>query len=400
MSKIENYPSIRPSLLLDFANSGRVDPRIQCVRASTATCIGRDGKLRSVAANVPRIDFDPLTGKCAGLLVEEARTNLLVNSVFAGAVSGTPGVAPTNFPFSVGNGSTEVTPAGLYTSVRLTTATPARHFLTQLNISVDVGQHVFSLPCNFNVASSIGNFLAAVAGTAAFTVRYFVDGIEIASGVSVGTGKKKLSMLLDVTTAGTLSMRFGVGVVVSTVGDVEFSLPQLEKGAFPTSPVLTTTGAVTRAADVLSLSGLVLPKAWTALAEQQVLGISAFSTLFSVDSPSIPSNVRLVATNAGNNRPEYAEGASSTNLTALNISVSAGEARRVAALATDGVSLLWALNGTASAALAQAVNVQGSPNLRIGLPVNTQFPFSGRVSRIAIYPAMLNAVQLQRLTKL
>ncbi|WP_417283868.1 hypothetical protein, partial [Comamonas sp.] len=126
MTVIADLPSIRPSLLLDFANAGRVDPRIQCVRASTATCIGRDGKRRTVAANVPRIDYDPMTGKCLGLLREEARTNILTNSVFSGAVSGAPGTAPTNYGFGVGNGSTEVIPGDIYASLRLTAAVAAR----------------------------------------------------------------------------------------------------------------------------------------------------------------------------------------------------------------------------------------------------------------------------------
>lgn len=76
MTAIADLPEIRPSLLLDFANSGRVDPRIECTRASSATCFGPDGKLRTVPANTPRIDYDPATGKCLGLLVEEARTNI------------------------------------------------------------------------------------------------------------------------------------------------------------------------------------------------------------------------------------------------------------------------------------------------------------------------------------
>lgn len=87
MTAITNLPDLRPSLLLDFANSGRVDPRIQCTRASSATCFGPNGKLRTVAANVPRIDYDPVTGKCLGLLVEEQRTNLWLNSATAVAQS-------------------------------------------------------------------------------------------------------------------------------------------------------------------------------------------------------------------------------------------------------------------------------------------------------------------------
>lgn len=85
MTAIANLPDLRPSLLLDFANSGRVDPRMQSTRASAATCFGPDGKLRTVAANVPRIDYDPVTGSCLGLLLEEARTNLWLNSATAAA---------------------------------------------------------------------------------------------------------------------------------------------------------------------------------------------------------------------------------------------------------------------------------------------------------------------------
>lgn len=78
MSVIADLPVIRPSLLLDFANSRRVHPLIHCTRASTATCFGQDGKLRTVAAHMLRIDYDPATGECLGLLIEESDTNLLL----------------------------------------------------------------------------------------------------------------------------------------------------------------------------------------------------------------------------------------------------------------------------------------------------------------------------------
>ncbi|WP_455553989.1 hypothetical protein [Comamonas kerstersii] len=90
MSTIANFPDIRPSLVLDFSSSGCVDPRIQCVRASAATCYGPDGKRRTVAAGVPRIDLDPMTGKSLGLLTEETRTNLWLNSASAASAQSFP----------------------------------------------------------------------------------------------------------------------------------------------------------------------------------------------------------------------------------------------------------------------------------------------------------------------
>lgn len=49
-------------------------------RNSTATYTGPDGLIKTAAANEARYDYDPLTGECKGLLVEEQRTNLLTYS--------------------------------------------------------------------------------------------------------------------------------------------------------------------------------------------------------------------------------------------------------------------------------------------------------------------------------
>lgn len=79
-----------PSLDLDFAGTQSLDPVITSSRqpapvvsfsrASTATYIGADGLLKTAEANEPRFDFDPATLTCKGLLVEEGRTNVLLNS--------------------------------------------------------------------------------------------------------------------------------------------------------------------------------------------------------------------------------------------------------------------------------------------------------------------------------
>jgi hypothetical protein len=91
-----NRNSIRPSLLLDFARSKTVDPRITFTRASSATYFNNLGVLTTAASNVPRIDYNPSTLVCNGLLVEQASTNLLT---YSSAIGGTNwsnfGTAPT-----------------------------------------------------------------------------------------------------------------------------------------------------------------------------------------------------------------------------------------------------------------------------------------------------------------
>ena len=73
------YPgaTIRPSLLLNFANTKRLDKRITFIRPSIATRYNQDGLIEVVATNQPRFDHDPYTKQSLGLLMEEQRVNLL-----------------------------------------------------------------------------------------------------------------------------------------------------------------------------------------------------------------------------------------------------------------------------------------------------------------------------------
>jgi len=74
MSVKDKYPTIKPSLLLDFSNSRVLDPRIAFSRASNATYYNQEGRLATAYVNEPRFEHDPVTGEY-GFLMEEARTN-------------------------------------------------------------------------------------------------------------------------------------------------------------------------------------------------------------------------------------------------------------------------------------------------------------------------------------
>jgi hypothetical protein len=72
------------SLDLQFAAdktlTARKGPTPTFTRASTATFVGSDGLIQSSALNTARFDHDPVTLACKGLLIEEARTNLVFPS--------------------------------------------------------------------------------------------------------------------------------------------------------------------------------------------------------------------------------------------------------------------------------------------------------------------------------
>lgn len=89
-----------PSLDLDFAKTRTVDSRITFARSSVGTYYGSDGLLKTAGVNEPRINFNPETGECLGLLMEQGVQNTIPNSAsplgqftFNGGVSRTSMVA-------------------------------------------------------------------------------------------------------------------------------------------------------------------------------------------------------------------------------------------------------------------------------------------------------------------
>jgi energy-converting hydrogenase Eha subunit B len=74
----------RLSLDLQFAAdktlTARQGPTPTFTRASTATFVGSDGLIQSAAINEARFDHDPVTLESKGLLIEESRTNAIIQS--------------------------------------------------------------------------------------------------------------------------------------------------------------------------------------------------------------------------------------------------------------------------------------------------------------------------------
>ena len=101
MSIRNNFPDIRPSLLLDFANAKQLDPRITFTRTSTATYVGADGLIKTEGIGQPRFDHDPETLESLGLLIEESRTNIVSysqefnNGYWSKTGGGNPGTTVT-----------------------------------------------------------------------------------------------------------------------------------------------------------------------------------------------------------------------------------------------------------------------------------------------------------------
>jgi len=77
----QDYPTIRPTLDLNFAAVKKLDPRITYTRTGPASYIDEFGKVVLVGENTPRFDHDPTTRECKGLLIEESIINQWLQSV-------------------------------------------------------------------------------------------------------------------------------------------------------------------------------------------------------------------------------------------------------------------------------------------------------------------------------
>ena len=93
---------------LRFAQLKTLDSRVTFTRASTATYVGSDGLIKTATTNEARFDHNPTTGESLGLLVEEARTNLLLNSATLSTQSVTVAAAANTLSF-YGTGTVTLT---------------------------------------------------------------------------------------------------------------------------------------------------------------------------------------------------------------------------------------------------------------------------------------------------
>lgn len=132
---------VLPRFALDFTTAV-LDSRVGITRSNnTATAINSSGAIAVVNANLPRFDYDPVTLACRGLLVESARTNLLLNSLIDGTSLATQSVTVTAAAHTLsfygtgsvtlsGTHSATITGTGAYPTRTTYTFTPTAGSLT------------------------------------------------------------------------------------------------------------------------------------------------------------------------------------------------------------------------------------------------------------------------------
>lgn len=263
------------------ATYGHVVP---CITTTTRASVGYVNDAGGNWTLVPAATGTPAYGAAGGarisnlgLLPEEARTNSLRNNSMQGAVAGTPGTLPTNWVTATLNGLTQTivgtgTQNGIdYIDIRYA-GTPTAAGTTS-SLSFDAPTQIAA---NNTTLSVWGNsaFVALVSGSLTNMTSFSLlarmrDGGGSSAGAITTANLASVNSTLTryptsgaattLTAATTAFVQSQITWVnTDNITPVDFTLrvgwPQLELGASVSSPIRTTTVAVARAADVVTMT--------------------------------------------------------------------------------------------------------------------------------------------------
>lgn len=331
-----------PTLVLDFERQRchRYSPEtgygetplnsfMTFTRASTATYTGPDGLIKTAAVNEPRYDYDPITGECKGILIEEQRTNLRTYSAFPlkffGAIKAvltqsnivSPDGTLTNGVFergSTGNGSY----AMLGSAVTIGTQTS---FVFSLYVKKRDARYVSLRIQESTVYSSMSNAMFDLdAGTVSLQATNVGEYTEADCGITAaGAGWFRVWIKAKTGALPTAYGLFSCSDIPTAVIDglatvanlgVYFYGPQLELGAFPTSYIPTPAVFTGRAstATYLDANGVL----------QTAASGVARSNAYDYDADGVLRPVGLLLENSATNLLTQSQDFSSWGITAAS----------------------------------------------------------------------------------
>lgn len=396
---------IHPTLNL-VARPGVVPPQLTFTRASGATRIGPAGLLETVAANVLRHDYDPVSGAYLGWLIEEPRTNLLLKSELLddaawtkgnATVQADAGTAPdgtasadklredtASGQHSIRQVVSGLTAAGTYTaSVFIKAAERSRGRLVFADSTlVDGVALVFDLAAGtIEAAMVLGQGSVVGAGIKSFGNGWFRVHVS---------GKMNNSR----TSGGLYVNTRGAGAADSFTGtaDSGFYLwgAQLEGGTFVSSYIPTNAAAATRSVDVMTMNG-AMSREGTLYAEGDV--VAPGGVIVQADDGSNTNRVALYVDINGYPRLFGQPGTLN-----LGVAVVANDTPfRFAGAFRDG-DFAAALNGGAAQTLASGTVASGMTTLRIGNRAGFDAALAGHIRHLALFPRRLSNADLQTIT--
>ena len=384
-------------------------------RASTATYYSSTGVLTSAAIDAPRFDYNPATLAPLGLLIEEARTNLITYSeqfntapwlVFNTTVTADAIVAPDS-----------TTTADLV----LDTATAGVEHYVYQNISTVTNQsYTQSVFVKASAAPSFLFVVVAIGASSTVSLITFTQTagvyapattanglITSATATSVGNGWYRCSVVY--TLNGTVTahqMRlypYLGGLYTGTGIGTYFWGAQLEVGAFPTSYIPTVAATVTRAADlaaVNTLSPWYNAVAGTFVAKFDKLANASSTRVLTASLGTNVNQIRINTTVATNIRLDW-QIINSTVIQANVLGTVVVAPNVLAAVAgTYTANYFQQATNTSLGVAVTSGTVPTVSQLNLGANEGGGGILSGHIARITYYPRRMSDAELQIVTDL
>jgi hypothetical protein len=400
------------SLDLQFATdktlAARKGPTPVFTRGSTATFVGSDGLIQSAAINAARFDHDPLTLACKGLLIEEARTNLVLQS------ENHPSASWNKTGVTVASAS-NTAPNGDATSNLVTEdLSVGQHRLFQSTAYVSGTSYAISVFLKYAGRQfvAIAHPTVAANGVAIFdiqngTISLTQSGVTasitaypngwyrcVVNGVSATTGGSS-HIIQGSTTGNSLT-----GSYLGLNGPAFYIYgSQIEAGAFPTSYIPTVASSVVRSADVCSITGSDFTTVYnepehTLFAEASGMSHAGFPSYLSFDN-STSAEQSALAGYPSTNRVVCAEVDGGTTFASVLIAVTLNQNNKMAAtmklnsfqLAVNNVLGTEDTSGTMATA----------NSLKIGRAWNSAV-LTGTYKQVKVFKKRLSNAKLQALT--
>lgn len=345
-------------------------------RATTASYFDSTGTLQIAASGVPRFDYNPVSHAARGLLIEEARTNIVPSSEALNTWSQLGGT-----PSAVAD--TTVAPDGATTGDTLTNSHVSTNAYFYAALST-------TAPASTYVTYSV--FVKTLSGSAPTIGWGGASGTTggIPACTSVGNGWQRC-VITGAT--GSVNASAWPQILVPPSSSIAAWGAQIEVGGrYPTSYIRTTGSAASRNADVINLS----PAGWLGSGDETitaegdvVLNQSSWISVF-VHGIAYTGNRYLLLTASG----QATAGYGGANLITPNIATSNTAFKSAATF--GAAATLSALNGTVQTGPAYGRNPSVTT---ICIGCGSSLSLNGHLRRLKYYPAAVSSSQIQLMTQ-
>jgi hypothetical protein len=346
----------------------------------------------------PRLVYDPVALASLGILVEEARTNLLLQSsnfAVTWATACTITANATTSPDGTSN-ATLLTSTGGNTCVQsaIVAATSCTYSIYAKKSTGATQANLFYVRNATTATDLIGINFNYDTGAIGYAV-----GSSGASATSVGNGWWRIVLTVSsgITSGNNITVYAGFAGAATSGQAAFFWQAQLEAGTGASSPIPTTTAAVTRAADVAAVTGLSVPNPHS-MAAEWTPGFdngTSFRRIGALANSGGTSEDSIYHRHTNNLSRIYTSADMDLLLGTANATTGNKAAGRFELNNSAG-----SLNGAATVAPDTSTTpTTGIDRLLIGVGLSSTGPLNGTVSRIRIYNRALSDAELQAITQ-